>query len=167
MPTLLKDSTQARMSHFQDSILPENLGAFSEASHCSILAFFAGVEHGHIRSLLFQHWKNNKDSNIQVHEYLPAGVSYNSMIRKSKFCLCPNGYEVGTPRIVEAIYAGCSRVLINLIKVDVVCQSSSTSVNHAVVVFNVSGAAVVFFKVSHVASSSSRSVRRRLQGQSP
>ncbi|KAK2647750.1 hypothetical protein Ddye_015239 [Dipteronia dyeriana] len=87
------------------------LGGLSP-SHRSILAFFAGGEHGHIRSLLFQHWKNSTDRDIQVHEYLPAGVSYSSMMRKSKFCLCPSGYEVGSPRIVEAIYAGCVPVII-------------------------------------------------------
>ncbi|KAK1592333.1 hypothetical protein Q3G72_023258 [Acer saccharum] len=57
-------------------------------------------------------------------------------------------------------------------EVDVVCQSSSTSVNHAAVVFfKVSQAVVVVFKVSAPTSSSfSRTVRRRrrrLQGQSP
>ncbi|KAI9178591.1 hypothetical protein LWI28_028281 [Acer negundo] len=87
------------------------LGGLSQ-SHRSILAFFSGGEHGHIRSLLFHHWKNSTDPDIQVHEYLPAGVSYNSMIQKSKFCLCPSGHEVGSPRIVEAIYAGCVPVII-------------------------------------------------------
>ncbi|KAK3184583.1 hypothetical protein Dsin_031869 [Dipteronia sinensis] len=87
------------------------LGGLSP-SHRSILAFFAGGEHGHIRSVLFQHWKNSTDRDIQVHKYLPAGVSYNSMMQKSKFCLCPSGYEVGSPRIVEAIYAGCVPVII-------------------------------------------------------
>ncbi|TXG55594.1 hypothetical protein EZV62_020850 [Acer yangbiense] len=87
------------------------LGGLSP-SHRSILAFFAGGEHGYIRSLLFQHWKNSTYRDIQVFEYLPRGVSYKSMIRKSKFCLCPSGYEVGSPRIVEAIYAGCVPVII-------------------------------------------------------
>ncbi|XP_027171574.1 probable glycosyltransferase At5g03795 [Coffea eugenioides] len=77
-----------------------------------ILAFFAGRLHGHIRYLLLEQWKE-KDQDIQVYDSLPAGVSYESMLRKSKFCLCPSGYEVASPRVVEAIYAECIPVLIS------------------------------------------------------
>ncbi|KAF6144780.1 hypothetical protein GIB67_016854 [Kingdonia uniflora] len=41
------------------------------------------------------------------------GVSYNEMIKKSKYCLCPSGYEVARPKVVEAIYAECVLVLIS------------------------------------------------------
>ncbi|GLT51118.1 hypothetical protein SLA2020_245520 [Shorea laevis] len=81
-------------------------------SRRSILAFFAGRLHGHIRYLLLKEWKG-KDGDVQVYDQLPNGVSYLSKLKNSKFCLCPSGYEVASPRIVEAIYAECVPVLIS------------------------------------------------------
>ncbi|KAL3532026.1 hypothetical protein ACH5RR_005547 [Cinchona calisaya] len=78
----------------------------------STLVFYAGGKnHGPIRPILMDYWEN-KDEDVQVHQYLPEGVSYYEMMRKSRYCICPSGYEVASPRMVEALYMGCVPVLI-------------------------------------------------------
>lgn len=81
--------------------------------HRPHLAFFAGGLHGPIRPIILNHWKNRTDSNIHVYEYLPKEVDYYDQMLQSRFCLCPSGYEVASPRIVEAIYAECVPVVIS------------------------------------------------------
>ncbi|KAE8656617.1 putative glycosyltransferase [Hibiscus syriacus] len=76
------------------------------------LSFFAGGLHGPIRPHLLQHWKG-RDDDMQVYEYLPKNKDYYSYMLQSKFCLCPSGYEVASPRIVEAIYSECVPVILS------------------------------------------------------
>ncbi|WJX18053.1 hypothetical protein P8452_07897 [Trifolium repens] len=118
---LCNANTSERFNPAKDVSFPEiNLQTGSingflggpSASQRPILAFFAGGLHGYIRAILLEHWEN-KDQDIMVQKYLPKGVSYYEMLRKSKYCLCPSGYEVASPRVVEAIYTGCVPVLIS------------------------------------------------------
>ncbi|TXG58380.1 hypothetical protein EZV62_016209 [Acer yangbiense] len=118
---LCNANTSERFSPIKDVSIPEinlrtgdikGLIGGPSPSRRSLLAFFAGGVHGPIRPVLLEHWEN-KDEDMKVHKYLPKGVSYYDMMRKAKFCLCPSGYEVASPRVVEAIYNGCVPVLIS------------------------------------------------------
>uniref|UniRef100_A0A453QWD0 Exostosin GT47 domain-containing protein n=1 Tax=Aegilops tauschii subsp. strangulata TaxID=200361 RepID=A0A453QWD0_AEGTS len=78
------------------------------------LAFFAGGRHGHVRDLLLRHWKGRDPATFPVYEYdLPSTSDYFAYMHRSRFCLCPSGHEVASPRVVEAIHAGCVPVLVS------------------------------------------------------
>lgn len=133
VPDLVKNSIRAlcnantseRFNPMKDVSIPEitlkssrleGLIGGPSPSQRRILAFFAGGNHGFVRPLLFKHWADEKekvDPDIRVHSYLPKGVSYYDLMRQSKYCLCPSGYEVASPRVVEALYNGCVPVLIS------------------------------------------------------
>lgn len=45
-------------------------------------------------------------------ERVARKMSYVDHMKSSKYCICPMGYEVNSPRIVEAIYYECVPVII-------------------------------------------------------
>jgi len=85
-------------------------------SRRGILAFFAGNVHGRVRPELLRHWGGGRDDEMRVYSLLPSRVSrrmsYIQHMKNSRFCLCPMGYEVNSPRIVEALYYECVPVII-------------------------------------------------------
>ncbi|CAM8916497.1 unnamed protein product [Rhodiola kirilowii] len=109
-----KDATLPEIRLFSGSVSPKLLyppqSNYSSRQH---LAFFAGGLHGPIRPILIHHWKGRDRPDIQVYEYLPKNIDYYDLMLNSKFCICPSGYEVASPRIVEAIYAECVPVIIS------------------------------------------------------
>lgn len=81
-----------------------------------ILAFYAGNLHGYLRAILLRHWKD-KDPEMKIFGPMPPGVTskmnYIHLMKSSKYCLCPKGYEVNSPRLVEAIFYECVPVIIS------------------------------------------------------
>ncbi|KAI3905171.1 hypothetical protein MKX01_017417 [Papaver californicum] len=80
-----------------------------------ILAFFAGNMHGSVRPTLLKIW-GDKDDDMRIYGPLPVRVSrrmtYAQHMKSSRFCICPMGYEVNSPRIVEAFFYECVPVII-------------------------------------------------------
>ncbi|KAF3660488.1 putative DNA mismatch repair protein MSH4-like [Capsicum annuum] len=91
-----------------------NVGG-KRVSQRPILAFFAGNMHGPVRPKLLKYWKD-RDEDMKIYGPLPTRVSrimsYAEHMKSSKYCLCPMGFEVNSPRIVESIYYECVPVII-------------------------------------------------------
>ncbi|CAN1121408.1 Probable glycosyltransferase At5g03795 [Linum perenne] len=81
-----------------------------------ILAFYAGGMHGYLRPLLVKHWKD-KEPDMKIYGPMPAAVSskmsYIQHMKSSKYCICPKGFEVNSPRVVESIFYECVPVIIS------------------------------------------------------
>nr|KJB82888.1 hypothetical protein B456_013G219000 [Gossypium raimondii] len=80
-----------------------------------ILAFFAGSMHGYLRPILLEQW-GNKDPDMKIFGKMPnvkGKMNYIRHMKSSKYCLCPRGYEVNSPRVVEAIFYECVPVIIS------------------------------------------------------
>ncbi|CAI0389079.1 unnamed protein product [Linum tenue] len=109
----VRDVTMPELNTPPDRLTPE-VRDCSSPGRRKTLAFFAGGSHGYIRKVLLDHWKDKNDTDIRVHEYLNKGQDYMKLMGQSKFCLCPSGYEVASPRLVEAMFAGCVPVILSV-----------------------------------------------------
>ncbi|TVU22271.1 hypothetical protein EJB05_31955, partial [Eragrostis curvula] len=91
-----------------------NIGG-KPAAQRTILAFFAGQMHGRVRPVLLRNW-GGKDEDMRIYSRLPHRITrrrnYVQHMKSSKYCICPMGYEVNSPRVVEAIYYECVPVII-------------------------------------------------------
>ncbi|KAL6606761.1 hypothetical protein ACP70R_042414 [Stipagrostis hirtigluma subsp. patula] len=88
------------------------------AASRTLLTFFAGSRHGHVRDHLLRHWKDRDPDVFPVYEQARRGdaqdeLDYYAFMGRARFCLCPSGYEVASPRVVEAIHAECTRVIVS------------------------------------------------------
>ncbi|XP_010535964.1 PREDICTED: probable glycosyltransferase At3g07620 [Tarenaya hassleriana] len=81
-----------------------------------ILAFYAGSMHGYLRQILLNHWKD-RDPEMKIFGRMPRGfeskMNYIDHMKSSKYCICPKGYEVNSPRVVESIFYECIPVIIS------------------------------------------------------
>lgn len=82
----------------------------------AILAFFAGSMHGYLRPILRHYWEN-KEADMKILGPMPRDVNgkraYREYMKSSRYCICARGYEVHTPRIIEAIFYECVPVIIS------------------------------------------------------
>ncbi|XP_058114544.1 probable glycosyltransferase At3g07620 [Magnolia sinica] len=80
------------------------------------LAFYAGNMHGRLRTILLKYWEN-KDPNMKIIGPMLPGVeskmTYIRHMKTSKYCICPRGHGVNSPRVVEAIFYECVPVIIS------------------------------------------------------
>ncbi|XP_038880548.1 probable glycosyltransferase At3g07620 isoform X2 [Benincasa hispida] len=80
------------------------------------LAFFAGSMHGYLRPILLHYWEN-KEPDMMIVGPMPNSIegksAYMEQMKNSKYCICARGYQVHTPRVIEAILNECIPVIVS------------------------------------------------------
>ncbi|KAI3954976.1 hypothetical protein MKW98_004979 [Papaver atlanticum] len=123
-PIMTRPFTNGCIRAFCNSDVNEDFGlgkdvAFAETlvlSKDKTLAFFARNLHGYLRPILLAFWEN-KDPDIQIYgkmnKTVSAEMNYIQRMKTSKYCISAKGYEVASPRVVEAIFFDCVPVIIS------------------------------------------------------
>ncbi|KAE8652980.1 probable glycosyltransferase At3g07620 [Cucumis sativus] len=85
-------------------------------SERTTLAFFAGSMHGYLRPILLHYWEN-KEPDMMIVGPMPNSIegknAYMEQMKSSKYCICARGYQVHSPRVIEAILNECIPVIIS------------------------------------------------------
>jgi hypothetical protein len=76
------------------------------------LAFFAGnMARGRVRPKLLELWR--KDPDFVLHDGYLGPAAYLEGLRGSQFCLFLRGHRAWSPRLMDAVWAGCVPVIIS------------------------------------------------------
>lgn len=85
-------------------------------SERTTLAFFAGSMHGYLRPILLHYWENKEPDMMIVgpmSNSIEGKSAYMKRMKSSKYCICARGYQVHTPRVIEAILNECIPVIVS------------------------------------------------------
>jgi glycosyltransferase involved in cell wall biosynthesis len=113
-----KDVSVPEINLYDGDTPPQLLAPAPVPASRQFLAFFAGGRHGPVRDLLLRHWKGRDPDAFPVIEHGQGDddgpeLDYYAFMRRARFCLCPSGFEVASPRVVEAILAECVPVVLS------------------------------------------------------
>ncbi|KAI3941779.1 hypothetical protein MKW92_007916 [Papaver armeniacum] len=92
----------------KDVALPQVLQPFAlpaggnDIRNRTTLGFWAGHRNSKIRVVLARVWENDTELDIK-----------NNRINRTKFCICPGGFQVNSARITDAIHYGCVPVILS------------------------------------------------------
>lgn len=128
LPFLMKNSirivcspsyVQGYVPH-KDISLPHISQPFSlparanDVQNRTTLGFWAGHRNSDIRNLLSDLWHNDTELDIATDHVNNTGdpYEYENRFFRAKFCICPGGNQVNSPRIADAIHYGCVPVIL-------------------------------------------------------
>jgi hypothetical protein len=60
--------------------------------------------------MLWEQYKGDPD--IKLHSGVLASLEYQQQLYQSEFCIVARGYRVWTPRLLDAVWAGCVPVIV-------------------------------------------------------